>query len=186
MKLLGISGSLRKNSFNSGLLEAACTLLPEGVEMTLVGCGDIPLYNKDLDTDTKPESVRLLLQAIRYADGIVFACPEYNYSISGVLKNAIDWASRPAYASVLAHKPAAVLCASQGPVGGARAHAHLCQVLGATLAPVVPAPPFLVPSAGDKFSSDGRYVDEEGRRRLARYLGDFVVWVKRLTREAGA
>ena len=122
-----------------------------------------------------------LLQAIRYADGLVLACPEYNYSISGVLKNALDWASRPAYTSVLANKPVAVVCASQGPVGGARAHAHLCQVLAATLSPVVPSPPFLVAMAPEKFSGDGIYTDEEGKRRLARYLGDFVTWVRRLT-----
>ena len=181
MKLLGMSGSLRRGSFNTGLLEAGCTLLPEGVEMTLFHCGEIPLYNKDLDTEKKPDSVSQMLQAIRYADGLVLACPEYNYSISGVLKNALDWASRPAYTSVLANKPVAVVCASQGPVGGARAHAHLCQVLAATLSPVVPSPPFLVAMAPEKFSGDGIYTDEEGKRRLARYLGDFVTWVRRLT-----
>lgn len=181
MKLLGISGSLRKGSFNTGLLEAGATLLPEGVEMTIFSCGDIPLYNKDLDTADKPESVRQLLQAIRYADGLVLASPEYNYSFSGVLKNALDWASRPAYTSVLAHKPVAIVCASQGPVGGARAHAQLCQVLTATLSPVVPSPAFLVAMAPEKFSGDGVYIDEEGKRRLARYLGDFVAWVRRLT-----
>lgn len=182
MKLLGISGSLRRGSFNTGLLEAGATLLPEGVEMTLFHCGDIPLYNKDLDTDNKPDSVRQLLQAIRYADGLVLACPEYNYSFSGVLKNALDWASRPAYTSVLANKPAAIVCASPGPVGGARAQVHLCQVLAATLSPVVPTPPFLVPLAQEKFSADGIFIDEDGKRRLARYLGDFVTWVHRLAK----
>lgn len=183
MKLLGISGSLRRGSFNSGLLEAGAALLPEGVEMALFSCGDIPLYNKDLDTEDKPEPVRQLLQAIRYADGLVFACPEYNYSFSGVLKNTLDWASRPAYTSVLAGKPAAIVCASQGPVGGARAHAHLCQVLAATLSPVVPSPPFLVPLAKERFSSEGVFIDDDGKRRLARYLGDFVAWVRRLAKE---
>jgi chromate reductase, NAD(P)H dehydrogenase (quinone) len=180
MKLLGISGSLRKGSYNTGLLEAAARLLPQGVELTIVGCGDIPLYNKDLDAEKKPEAVLQLLQEVRYADGVLFATPEYNYSFSGVLKNAIDWASRPAYKSVLAGKPAAIISASGGPVGGARAQAHLCQVLSATLSPVVPAPSFLVPMAQDKFDKNGLLTDEDTKRRLARYIGDFVLWVNRL------
>ncbi len=180
MKLLGISGSLRKGSYNTRLLEAAVGLMPEGAELTIVGCGDIPHYNKDLDTENKPEDVLQLLQAVRYADGVLFATPEYNYSFSGVLKNAIDWASRPAYKSVLADKPCAIVSASQSLIGGARAQAHLRQVLSATLSPVVPTPPFLVPMAQDKFDTDGLLTDEDTRRRLARYMGEFVDWVNRL------
>jgi chromate reductase, NAD(P)H dehydrogenase (quinone) len=180
MKLLGISGSLRKGSYNTRLLEAAVGLMPEEVELTLIGCGDIPHYNKDLDTDNKPEGVLQLLQAVRYADGVLFATPEYNYSFSGVLKNAIDWVSRPAYKSVLAGKPVAIVSASQSIIGGARAQDHLRQVLAATLSPVVPAPPFLVPMVQDKFDAYGFLIDEDTRRRLARYIGDFVKWVNRL------
>ena len=180
MKLLGISGSLREGSFNTGLLEAAGNVMPEGVALTIIGCGDIPLYNKDLDTDNKPEPVLQLLQAVCSADGVLFATPEYNYSFSGVLKNAIDWASRPAYASVLAGKPAAIVSASQGPVGGARAQAHLGQVLGATLSPLLPAPPFLVATAQEKFDGKGLLIDAETGRRLARYISDFVIWINRL------
>jgi chromate reductase len=180
MKILGISGSLRKGSYNTGLLEATLQLLPEGVEMTLVGCGDIPLYNKDLDTTEKPEAVRHLLQAIRQADGILFATPEYNYSFSGVLKNAIDWASRPAYKSVLAGKPVAIVSASQGPIGGARAQAHLHHVLSATLSPVVPAPALVVSLAQNKFDGNGVLIDEDTKGRLAGYLGDFIAWINRL------
>ncbi len=181
MRLLGISGSLRKGSYNTKLVEAVVGLMPEGVEMTIVGCGDIPLYNKDLDTDNKPEAVLQLLQAVRYADGVLFATPEYNYSFSGVLKNAIDWASRPAYKSVLAGKPTAIISASQSLIGGARAQAHLRQVLSATLSPVVPAPPFLVPMVQEKIDADGLLIDEDTRRLLARYIGVFVAWVKRLS-----
>jgi chromate reductase, NAD(P)H dehydrogenase (quinone) len=180
MKLLGISGSLRKGSYNSRLLEVAVELMPEGVELTLIGCGEIPHYNKDLDTDNKPEAVLQLLQAVRYADGVLFATPEYNYSFSGVLKNAIDWASRPAYKSVLAGKPCAIISASQSLVGGARAQAHLRQVLSATLSPVAPAPPFLVSMVQEKFDTGGLLTDEDTRRRLARYMGDFIDWVNRL------
>jgi chromate reductase len=180
MKILGISGSLRKGSYNTGLLEAALQLLPEGVEMTLVGCGDIPLYNKDLDTANKPEAVQQLLQAIRQADGVLFATPEYNYSFSGVLKNAIDWASRPAYKSVLAGKPVAIVSASPSSIGGARAQAHLRQVLSATLSPVVPAPALVVSLVQNKFDGDGTLIDEDSKSQLTRYLGDFVAWVNRL------
>ncbi len=182
MKLLGISGSLRKGSYNTKLLEAAAGLMPEGTELTFIGCGDIPLYNKDLDNDNKPEGVLQLLQAIGYADGVLFATPEYNYSFSGVLKNAIDWASRPAYKSVLAGKPTAIVSASQSLVGGARAQDHLRQVLTATLSPVVPVPPFVVPMVQGKFDTNGRLFDEDTLRRLARYMDDFIVWVNRLAR----
>ena len=181
MKLLGISGSLRKGSLNTGLLEAAGGVLPAGVEMTIVGCGDIPLYNKDLDTADKPEAVLLLLQAVRQVDGIMIATPEYNYSFSGVLKNAIDWASRPAYKSVLAGRPVAILSASPSQIGGARAQAHLRQVLSATLSPVVPAPAFVVSSAQNKFDGNGTLIDEDTKRQLAGYIGEFVAWVNRLT-----
>ena len=180
MKLLGISGSLRKGSYNTALLEATVGLMPEGVELTLIGCGELPHYSKDLDIDSKPEAVLHLLQAVRYSDGVLFATPEYNYSFSGVLKNAIDWASRPAYKSVLAGKPVAIVSASQSHVGGARAQAHLQQVLSATLSPVVPAPPFVVPMAQEKFDGNGLLVDEDTKRRLARYIADFIHWVNRL------
>ncbi len=180
MKLLGISGSLRKGSYNTALLENAGTLMPEGVALTLVGCADIPHYNKDLDTENKPEEVLQFLQAIRYADGVLFATPEYNYSFSGVLKNAIDWASRPAYKSVLAGKPVAIVSGSQSLVGGARAQSHLRQVLSATLSPVLPSPPFLVPMVQDKIDGNGLLTDEDTRCRLARYIIDFIAWVNRL------
>ncbi len=180
MKILGISGSLRKGSHNTGLLEAVVQLLPAGVEMTIVGCGDIPLYNKDLDTANKPEAVLQLLQAVREADGVLLATPEYNYSFSGVLKNAIDWASRPAYKSVLAGKPVAIVSASPSQIGGARAQAHLRQVLSATLSPVVPSPTFVVSSAQNKFDGNGALIDEDTKGQLTGYMRDFVAWVNRL------
>jgi chromate reductase len=156
-------------------------LLPEGVVMKIVGCGHLPFYNKDLDSVDKPASVVEFLQDIRAADALLIGCPEYNYSIPGVLKNAIDWASRPAYKSVLAGKPAAIVSGSPSPVGGARAQAHLCQVFAATLTQVAPLPAFLVPLIQEKFSADGVLQDEDTRHRLQRYLQQYVNWAKRIS-----
>lgn len=181
MELVGISGSIRKGSYNTKLLLAAAECLPHGVTINVIDCGDLPLYNNDLDKETKPEAVERLLRAIGESDGVLIATPEYNYSIPGVLKNAIDWASRPAYKSVLAKKPAGIISASKSVIGGARVQLHLRDVLSSTLTPVVPSPHFLVPLAKEKFDEEGRLVDEDTRLRLDRYMKEFVEWVERLT-----
>ncbi len=181
MKLLGISGSIRKESYNTKLLHAAAQCLPEGVSLTVIDCGNLPLYNNDFDKEVKPEAVARLLQLIGECDGLLIATPEYNYSIPGVLKNGIDWASRPGYKSVLAKKPAAIVSAAKSAIGGARVQLHLRDVFSSTLTPVVPSPPFLVPMAQDKFDKSGELVDDSTRSRLERYMKDFVEWVERLT-----
>lgn len=180
IKLLGISGSIRKDSFNTKLLQAAAACLPADVSLHIMTLQDIPLYNKDIDAKIKPEPVQLLIDAIARCDGLLIGSPEYNYSVSGVLKNAIDWASRPAYNSVLAGKPAAIISGSGSLVGGARAQLHLRDIFSSTLTPVVPSPPFLVPVVQDKFDQDGTLIDENTIRGLTRYLDDFVQWVQRL------
>jgi chromate reductase len=177
MKILGISGSLRKDSFNTRLLQETAKLLPRGVSMEIFDCGALPLYNSDLDGEEKPESVQQLKEAVAECDGLLFASPEYNYSISGVLKNAIDWASRPAYKSVLAGKPAGIISGAKGVTGGARVHLHLRDVLSATLTPVVPAPPFMVSQVQEMFDGQGNLVDETLKVRLERYANDLVDWV---------
>lgn len=180
MKLLGISGSLRNGSFNTALLQAAAKCLPEGVSLHITGLADLPLYNADIDGDKKPAAVRSLQQSIRESDGMLIATPEYNYSIPGVLKNGLDWASRPAYKSVLAGKPVAILSVSGSPVGGARAQVHLRDVLSSTLCSVVPAPHFLVPMAKEKFDEELELTDAETEAKLRRYLEDFALWIGRL------
>ena len=182
MKILGISGSLRGASFNSLLLEAARRLVPEGAQMEIFSLADIPLYNADIDGDAKPPPVQALQQSIAACDALLFATPEYNYSMPGVLKNAIDWASRPAFKSVLAHKPAAIVSASPSPLGGVRAHAHLRDVLAGTLTPVFLAPAYVLGSAQNAFDDAGRLVDETAERRLRRYLAEFVDWVGALSK----
>ena len=179
VNILGICGSIRKESHNRKLLQAAQKLLPEGVGMQYFDCGDLPLYNGDLDGKQKPEPVARLLEIIRNCDALLIASPEYNYSIPGVLKNAIDWASRPAYQSVLAYKPAAIISSSISFVGGARMQSHLRQVLNSTLTRIYPAPEFIVPQIQNKFDADANLVDQETAGRLKKYISGFVIWAGR-------
>jgi chromate reductase len=133
MRVLGISGSLRRGSFNGALLRAAAERLPAGAELVeLERLGEVPPYDEDVEAaGIEPEAVRELREAIRAADAVLIATPEYNRSIPGQLKNALDWASRPAGKSVLNGKPAAVLGASTGMFGAVWAQAELRKVLGA-------------------------------------------------------
>jgi chromate reductase len=182
MKLLAISGSLRKGSFNTQLLKAAAEYAGDGVSIELFDLADIPFYNGDLDGDTRPAAVAALLDAIRKADGMLIATPEYNYSIPGVLKNAIDWASRPAFNSVMRDKPTGILSSSMSTLGGARAQIHLRDVLAATLTPFYLAPDFALPSAHTAFDKTGRLLDEGSRERLQSYMAGFTQWVTRQTK----
>jgi len=178
MKILGISGSLRKESFNTRLLDLARAGLPAEVDFLIHTCGSLPLYNQDLDGPEKPEAVGELLELIASAEGLLIATPEYNYSIPGVLKNAIDWASRPAFNSVLKNRPTAIVSASPGVTGGARAQQHLKLVLGSTLTPIFSAPDFIVPFANQVFSAEPSPELLKLNERLNRYLHDFIQWVK--------
>ena len=180
MIILGIAGSLRAGSYNRGLLEAARELAPEGMELRVWdGLRDLPHYDGDLDhDDRRPGAVTELKRAIAGADGLLIATPEYNYSIPGVLKNAIDWASRPGYRSELVGKPVAIMGASPGAVGTARAQIHLREVMYSTLAQVMPHPGVLVSGAAAKFTG-GRLTDEPTRAFLVDFLGGFAAYVAR-------
>ena len=132
MRVLGISGSLRHGSLNSALLRAAAERLPAGAELTLFDrLGDIPPYDEDVEVGATPAAVEKLREAVRGADAVLIATPEYNHSLPGQLKNALDWASRPAGKSALNGKPAAVIGASTGMFGAVWAQAELRKVLGA-------------------------------------------------------
>lgn len=174
MKIVAISGSLRKASFNTALLEAAKAYFPADSEVTIYPVDDLPLYNQDLDGDNKPESVVRLKKAITEADALLIATPEYNYSIPGGLKNAIDWASRPGFQSPLAHKPVAIMSASMSLVGGARVQAQLKQVFLGVLSEIYNAPDFMVPVAHQAFSESGELTDAEVARKLERFIADFA------------
>lgn len=178
LRALGIPGSLRSGSFNRGLVEAAVELAPPRLEIVPFDLHGVPPYDADRDLeDGRPEAVERLKRAMREADALLFATPEYNHSVSGVLKNAIDWASRPP--SALEGKPAAMVGATPGSGGTARAQEHLEQILRATKTDLPDRPGLRVADAGSKFTDDGRLVHEPTRRQLAALLADLEEWVRR-------
>ncbi|MDB5945216.1 MAG: NADPH-dependent reductase [Ramlibacter sp.] len=158
-RLLGISGSLRKGSFNTAILESLGAAVEAHASLQILPLNDLPLYDQDADTATPPEPVARLRAAIAAADGLVIASPEYNHSISGVLKNALDWASRPFGQSTLSGKPVLTLTSSTAFTGGVRAQAQLNEVLTSIAARLVHRPQSVVGSAHQKIV-DGRLVDE--------------------------
>ncbi|MBX3270653.1 MAG: NAD(P)H-dependent oxidoreductase [Sandaracinaceae bacterium] len=175
LSILALSGSLRAESLNTALLRAAGELAPSDVVLTLHDLRALPLYDDDLEV---PPAVTALREAVRAADAVLLAGPEYNYSLSGVLKNALDWASRPAYRSPFRDKPCAVLSASTSAVGGARAQMHTKTILLGMAADVFPWPELLVASANTKFE-DGQLTDPRTREQLAELMAGFAAWARR-------
>jgi len=174
MKVLGIAGSLRGDSHNARLLRAAADQLPSGVELELWdGLRDLPPYDEDADGDLAPAAVRALRDAIAQADAVLIATPEYNASIPGVLKNALDWASRPYATNALRGKPAAVVGASTGLFGAVWAQAETRKVLK-TIGARILEDELPVGLADDAFDPEGRLLDPELRDRLADLVGDLV------------
>jgi chromate reductase len=182
LRVLGFAGSLRAASYNKMLLRAAVELAPAGMEIEVHDIGDIPLFNEDVEAAGTPPAVEAFREAIRRADALLIATPEYNHGVPGVLKNAIDWASRPPRRSVLAGKPAAVFGASPGATGTARAQTQLRASFVFTDTPVLPQPEVLVFRAHEKFDADGRLADEPSRAFVARLLAALADWTTRLTR----
>jgi len=178
MNVLGISGSLRRESHNTSLLRAAAELLPDGVELELWdGLKAVPPYDEDDDVEPAPAAVAQLRDTIAGADAILFATPEYNHSVPGQLKNAIDWASRPLATNPLRNKPVAVVGASMGAFGAVWAQAELRKVLAATGARVIDGE-VAVGHAHQKFDSGGRLTDEPLDEALAEVI-DALVTVTR-------
>src|ERR671934_2495007 len=170
MKVLAVSGSLRSESYNTKLLRAAARLLPAGVELELWdGLRAVPPYDEDDDVERGPAAVAALRAAIAAADAVLFATPEYNSSLPGHLKNALDWASRPFRTNVLRGKPVAVVGASTGVFGAVWAQAELRKVLAAIGARVVDGE-LPVGRAAERFDETGRLADDEVRERLAELL----------------
>jgi chromate reductase len=176
--LLGIPGSLRAGSFNRGLLRAAAEVLPPGVEREIFLLDGIPLYNADLQARGDPPSVEEFKRRIATADALLIATPEYNYSIPGVLKNALDWASRPPKASPLRKKPIGIMGASGGESGTIRSQLALRQMFVCTDSSVMAQPELRVTNAGQRFDAEGRLVDEELRERLRAFLAALAEWAR--------
>jgi len=158
LRLLGIAGSLRRGSFSGAVLKTLAELAPGDVAITCHALGDVPLYNGDDDTETPPAGVRLLWQAIGNSDGLIIVTPEYNYGIPGVLKNALDWASRPGSGFCLRGRPVLTLSVSPGATGAARAHCQLIATLDAVLARTVLRRQITIGGVADKVQ-DGRLTD---------------------------
>lgn len=174
MRVLAISGSLRRDSLNGRLLRLAAERAPAGVEIQIWdGLRAIPPYDQDEDRDPAPRAVRALRNAIGHADALLFATPEYNSSIPGVLKNAIDWASRPRATASLAGKPAAVIGATTGSFGAVWAQAELRKVLASAGARVVDAE-LALPKADRAFDPHGRPLDPSLPARLDPILAALV------------
>jgi chromate reductase, NAD(P)H dehydrogenase (quinone) len=170
VRILGISGSLRRASTNRGLLRAARELAPPGVEIEIFDLREIPPYDGDVEAQGDPGPVAAFKRAIRGADALLIATPEYNRGVPGVLKNAIDWASRPALASSLAGKPVALMGASTGQGGTANAQRDLREALGFPRARVLEEPRVLVASSYEKFDARGRLTHEDTRQQIAELL----------------
>lgn len=184
MKLLGLCGSLRRASINRALLRAIGAELPAGVTFELyeglgAGLGDLPLFNSDITPE--PEGAIALKAAIAAADALIIATPEYNYSISAALKNAIDWASRPVATSPLRGKPVGVVGAASGMSGAMRAQYHLRQMLVFTDSPTLSQPEVLIPRAHERFV-DGALTDDSTRTLLRTFGAALVAHAARYPR----
>lgn len=179
LKVLGISGSLRQASFNTAALRAARELAPEGMTIDILSIADIPLYDEDERAKGFPAPVQALRDAIKGADALLLATPEYNYSFSGVLKNAIDWASRPPE-QPFDGKPIAIMGASGGILGTARAQYQLRQVFIFMNGHVLNKPEVMIGGAGTRFDASGKLTDEPTRGFVKAQLEALRDWTLRL------
>ena len=179
VRILGIAGSLRRGSFNAATLRTAQELAPEGMQIEVFDIAPIPVYNEDVRQQGFPPPVEALRAKIKAADGLLVVTPEYNYSIPGVLKNAIDWASRPPE-QPFDGKPVGIMGASGGGFGTARAQYHLRQCFVFLNGLVMNRPEVMIPLAQNKFDADGKLTDQPTRQFIAAHLMAFKAWVLRL------
>ncbi len=179
IQILGFAGSLRKQSYNRAILAAALEMVPGDATLEVFDLEGIPPFNQDLELQP-PEKVKEFKAKIRAADAILIVTPEYNYSIPGVLKNAIDWASRPYGDNALDGKPVAVMGASPGMTGTARAQYHLRQTFVFLNMYPMNRPEVMVPSANEKIDENGKVKDEKTRKKIKELLESLVIWTKRM------
>jgi chromate reductase len=179
LTILGIAGSLRKESFNRAALRAAQQLAPEGVKVESFELDGIPPFNQDNEAQP-PAVVAEFKKRIRAADAILLVTPEYNYSIPGVLKNAIDWASRPYGDSAWEGKPVAVIGASGGVLGTARAQYHLRQVFIFLNMHPINRPEVMIGNASQRFDQQGNLTDENSRKLIRQLIENLATWTRQL------
>lgn len=178
LQLVALVGSLRAASINRAIFEAARDVAPANLSITEAPIGRLPFFDQDLEASL-PEAVEEFHALIRPADGVLIFTPEYNYSIPGVLKNAIDWGSRPSGNGTLNGKPVMIFGASGGRSGAMRAQMHLRTIVGHLDMPALPKPEYILPFAG-RAMEEGRLVDPKERQRLAEMLVTFSGWVRLL------
>lgn len=178
-QIVAFSGSLRESSFNTAAIKAACHLLPENCSLEILDISNLPLYNQEQDGANTPQEVIALAQKVANADAILFATPEYNYSVPGVLKNAIDWLSRQ-QPQPFSGKPAAMMSASMSILGGARAQYHLRQIMIYLDVHFVNKPEVMIASAHDKFNDKGELTDELTRDFIKQLIDSLLSWNHKL------
>jgi chromate reductase len=179
VSILGFAGSLRKNSYNKALLRAAMELLPKDAQLEIFDLEGIPLFNQDL-VPVMPENVKEFKRKIKAANAILIATPEHNYSVPSVLKNAIDWASRPYEDNSFNDKPVAIMSASTGMLGGARAQYHLRQIFVALNMHCCNRPEVFVTFANQKIDEMGKVKDESTRDKIRELVENLVAWTGKL------
>src|SRR5579863_5843762 len=180
VRILGIAGSLRRGSYNQAALRAAKLLVPENSEIDLFQLDEIPVFNED-DEKCPPSSVVEFKKRIRSADAILIVTPEYNYSIPGVLKNAIDWASRPYGDNAWSGKPAAIMGASPGGFGTARAQYHLRQIFVFLNVLPINRPEVMITDAANRFDAVGNLTHEPTKQHIRDLLQSLVDWTSRIS-----
>lgn len=180
LHFVGLSGSLRENSYNTALLREAGHLLPSNTTFTLADLSDIPMYNQDFESPL-PASVRQLKDLVKSADGVIMSTPEFNLSIPAVLKNAIDWLTRPSGQSSIDGKPVAIMGATMGMFGTMGAQIHLRQILNAINMHPVNKPSVMISAAHTKFDAVGHLTDEAARGFLKQLMDNLVDWTNLVT-----
>ena len=182
LKVLGISGSLRRNSFNTAALRTCAELMPAGMTLTYARIDDIPLFNQDVFDAGLPEPAKRFRAEVAAADALLIASPEYNFSVTAALKNAIDWGSR-APNQVFQDKPITIFSATGGPVGGARGQYDLRKILSQLWGHILPKPEVFIGNAASKFDAQGRLTDETTRKFLTELLAAFQTWIVRMQKK---
>jgi chromate reductase len=179
VKILGFVGSLRKGSYNKALMRVAVELVPDDATLEVFDLAGIPPFNQDLE-NAPPQTVKEFKAKIRKADALLIASPEYNYSVSGVLKNAIDWASRPHGDNAFKGKPVAIMSTSVGHLGGARAQYHLRQSFVYLDMHPLNRPEVMMPFAADNIDAEGNVTNEQTKELIRELLEALVQWIMQL------